>query len=107
EEVVAAVVVLADDAAVLLLGVDRHLGQKVRERPLDVRVGQPKRHGFVASVEELLPLFLQDIELAVDVRLVNVRDWDLFARPFSAETGVFEDYKITYGISAHSGRAAY
>ena len=61
EEVVTAVVVLADDAAVLRLGVNRHFGQEVREGPADVRVREPERHRLVAGLEELLPLVGRNI----------------------------------------------
>src|SRR6478735_302644 len=102
EKVIAAVVVLADDAAVLPLGVDGHLGQEVRERPLEMRVRQAERHRFVARIEQRFPMLSRDVDLAFHVGLVHARDRDFLTSPLPRQAGVLELYEVVDNFS-HEG----
>ena len=66
EEVVAAVVVLADDARVLRLGVDGHLGDHPGDEELQVVARERELDEAVARVEKRF--HVGDVDVAVEVR---------------------------------------
>ena len=77
EEVVAAVVVLADDALVLRLRVDGHLGDHPRDEELHVVARERVRDEAVARLEERV--HVGDVDVAVEVRLEEGGHGDLRA----------------------------
>ena len=93
EEVVAAVVVLADDALVLRLRVDGHLGDHAREEQLRVIHRQLVGDEVVAGVEERVHV-ARDVERAVEVSLEERRHRDLPVRVLRSERGIVKDNVI-------------
>ena len=69
-EVVAAIVVLADDALVLLLRMDRHFRDEVGDEPLQMAARDRVLHELVAIVQQRVDV-AGNIESAVEVRLVE------------------------------------
>ena len=103
EEVVAAVVVLPHDPAVLVLGVDRDLGDEVRERPDEVLPGQGVGDEEVAVAQEVAQV-ARDVDRPVEVRLVERGHRDLAPGVPPLQGTVPEDDVVREGL--HRGNIA-
>ena len=92
EEVVASVVVLADDALVLRLRVDCHLGNHPSEEELEVLLREVEVDQVPPRVEERV--HVRDVDCAVEVSLEQRSHWDLRRGVARGELLVIEDDEI-------------